>query len=73
MKLLYKPTSEWHRRYDLTPGKIYDCEWNGEMVYSSTGIYFKLVSDLGHEVEVHSSHFVRLDDVRQNKLKDLGI
>jgi hypothetical protein len=43
------------------------------MVYSSDGAYYKLISDSGHDIEVHSSHFVRLDDVRQNKLNDLGI
>ncbi len=73
MMHVYKPISEWHRRYDLTPGKVYDCKWNGEMVYSSDGAYYELLSDSGSKVEVHSSHFIRLDDFRENKLNDLGI
>jgi hypothetical protein len=73
MMHVYKPISEWHRRYDLTPEKIYDCEWNGEMVYSSDGAYYKLINDIGHNIEVHSSHFIRLDDFRENKLNDLGV
>jgi hypothetical protein len=73
MIYIYKPRSDWHRRFDLTPGEQYDCEWNGEMVYSSDGTYYKLISDLGKEIEVHETHFIRLDDFRQNKLNDLGI
>lgn len=73
MIYIYKPHSDWHKRSDLTEGKQYDCEWNGEMVYSSTGIYFKLISDLGHEIEVHESQFVNLEKVRQQKLNDLGV
>ncbi len=73
MMYIYQPRSDWHGRSDLTKGKVYDCEWNGEMVYSSTGVYFKLVSDLGHLIEVHESQFVSLDKLRQDKLKELGI
>ena len=73
MMYIYKPRSDWHQRSDMTPGKIYDCEWNGEMVYSSTGVYFKLVSDFGNQVEVHESQFISLDKFRQDKLKELGI
>jgi hypothetical protein len=73
MIYIYKPRSDWHRRFDLTPEEHYDCEWNGEMVYSSDGAYYRLVSDLGKTIEVHETHFIRLDDFRQNKLNDLGI
>jgi hypothetical protein len=73
MMFLYKPSSEWHRRDDLTPGKIYDCEWNGEVVYSSDGIYYELISDLGNKIDVHESHFISLDKVREDKLNKLGI
>lgn len=73
MIYIYKPKSDWHKRFDLTEGKQYDCEWNGEMVYSSTGVYFRLISDLGREIEVHESHFIPLDKVREQKLNDLGV
>jgi len=43
------------------------------MVYSSDGIYYRLVSDLGKVIEVHESHFIRLDDWREGKLKELGL
>ena len=73
MLYVYKPRSEWHRRTDLTVDKIYNCEWNGEMVYSSDGIYYKLISDLGRNIEVHESHFITLENFRDGKLNDLGI
>lgn len=73
MLYVYKPRSEWHRRTDLTIDKIYNCEWNGGMVYSSDGIYYKLISDLGRNIEVHASHFITLENFRDSKLNDLGI
>ncbi len=73
MMYVYKPKSDWHKRFDLTPGKIYDCEWNGEMVYSSDGLYFKLINDLGHQIEFHESQFIGLEKFRENKLSNLGI
>ena len=73
MIYIYKHRSDWHRRFDLTEGKNYDCEWNGEMVYSSDGTYYKLLNDLGKEIEVHESHFIPLDKVREQKLNEIGI
>jgi hypothetical protein len=73
MIYIYKPRSDWHKRSDLTEGKTYECEWNGEMVYSSTGVYFRLIGDFGHEIEVHESQFIQLDKVREQKLNDIGI
>lgn len=73
MIYIYKPSSEWHKRFDLTEGKQYHCEWNGEAVYSSEGVYFKLVNDLDKLIEVHQTHFIRMDDWREKKLKELGI
>ncbi len=70
---IYQPRSDWHGRSDLTKGKVYDCEWNGEMVYSSTGIYFKLVSDSGYEIEVHESQFISIEKFRENKINELGL
>jgi hypothetical protein len=43
------------------------------MVYSSTGVYFRLIGDFGQEIEVHESQFVQLDKVRQQKLNEIGI
>lgn len=73
MIYIYKPRSEWHKRFDLTIGKKYDCEWNGEMVYTSDGIYLSLINDLGKEIEVHETHFIPLNKFREEKLKELGI
>lgn len=70
---VYKPRSSWGKRFDLTEGKQYDCQWNEEPVYSSDGIYYKLVNDLGKEIEVHNSQFIRLDKWREKKLNEIGI
>jgi hypothetical protein len=43
------------------------------MVYSSDGVYYKLINDLGKEIEVHESHFISLDKWRNKKLKELGL
>jgi hypothetical protein len=43
------------------------------MVYSSDGTYYKLLNDLGKEIEVHESHFIPLDKVREQKLNEIGI
>jgi len=73
MIYIYKPRSEWHKRFDLTEGNQYDCEWNGVIVYSSDGVYYKLINDLGKEIEVHETHFIPLNKFREGKLKELGI
>ena len=73
MIYIYKPRTKWHRRFDLTEDNQYNCEWNGLMVYSSDGVYYKLINDLGKEIEVHESHFISLDKWRNKKLKELGL
>jgi hypothetical protein len=70
---VYKPRSDWYKRSDLTEGKQYDCHWNEEPVYSSDGIYYKLVNDLGKEIEVHESQFMSLDKWREKKLNEIGL
>lgn len=42
-------------------------------VYSSDGIYYRLVNDLGKEIEVHESHLIPLDKWREKKLNEIGI
>lgn len=71
MLFVYRPYSEWHQRFDLTPGKIYTAKWNGEMVYSSDGTYYSLVNDLGTRIELHETHLVQLEKWRENKLNNI--
>jgi len=73
MKLLYTPSSDWHRREDMTPGKIYEGDYVDGPVYSSDGIYYLVVNDNGVEVQIHQNHLIDLDKLRQDKLKELGI
>ena len=70
---VYRLMSDWHKRSDLTQGKIYTGKWNGDMVYSSDGTYYKLENDLGCIVEVSGYHLVPVDKVREEKLEELGI
>ena len=73
MKYVYKPRSDWHKRFDMTENKVYEGDWNGSMVYSSDGVYIELINDLGSKIEVHESHLISLDKIRKEKLKELGI
>lgn len=73
MLFVYRPSSEWHRRFDLTPGKIYTAKWNGEMFYSSEGFYYSIVNDLGSKIELHESHLLPLEKLRENKLNQIGV
>jgi hypothetical protein len=57
--------------YHITPNKIYDFTWEPKMVYSSDGIYYELVDDLGKKIIIHESHVKRLDKERDLKIKDL--
>jgi hypothetical protein len=41
------------------------------MVYSSDGTYYKLVNDLGKKIEVHESHFIPLDKVREQQINKI--
>lgn len=68
---VYRPRSEWHRRWDLTPEKVYTCWWDDEMLYSSNGLYYRLINDMGKEIEVHEGHLVLLQKVRAEKLDNL--
>ena len=68
IQFVYRPTSDWHRRFDLTPEKIYIGKWNEEMVYSSDGCYYRLTNDDGQTIEVHENHLVRLDKARNEKI-----
>jgi hypothetical protein len=69
---VYNPTSHWHMRYDLTKGKQYECTWN-QIVYSSDGIYYSLINDLGNLIEVHESHLIPLEEWRSKRLIQIGL
>lgn len=73
MKLLYKPSSNWHRRSDMTPGKIYEGDYVDGPVYSSDGIYYSVVNDNGLRVDINQNHLIEIDKVREDKLSQLGI
>jgi len=73
MKLLYKPSSDWHRRSDMTSGKIYEGHYVDGPVYSSDGIYYSVVNDNGLRVEIHENHLTELNKIRENKLNQLVI
>ena len=73
MKLLYKPSSDWHRREDMTPGKFYEGDYVDGPVYSSDGIYYQLINDLGEDIWIHQNHLLEINKIRNNKLNDLGI
>lgn len=71
MKLLYKPSSDWHRREDMTPDKIYEGDYVDGPVYSSDGIYYSVVNDNGSEVHIHQNHLIELDKFRESQIKKI--
>jgi len=73
MKLLYKPKSDWHKRSDMTDGKIYEGCYVDGPVYSSDGIYYSVVNDNGLRVDIHQNHLIEIDKFREDKLRQLGI
>jgi hypothetical protein len=69
--LVYRPRSDWHGRWDLTPEKVYNCWWEKKMLYSSDDVYYTMINDVGEKIEVHESHLVLLSKVREEKLDKL--
>lgn len=56
----------------LTYGKIYDATWDEtEPVYSSTGLYYTIINDVGIKHQYHDSHFISLDKWRQTQLNKI--
>jgi hypothetical protein len=57
-------------KVNLTPGKIY--EVLGDRV-SQSDFVFRIVNDIGKEGNYHHMRFKHIDEVREEKLKELGI
>ena len=58
----------------LTPNKIYEATFDEtEPVYSSTGLYYKIVNDLGKSQEYYSGHFTELNKFRDIQMMLIGL
>jgi hypothetical protein len=55
----------------LTNGKIYEFVWEPQMIYSSDGIYYETINDVGGRVWVYYTHIKRLDKVREEKIDEI--
>jgi hypothetical protein len=56
----------------LTRGKIYDAYYDEEEpVYSSTGFYYTVKNDIGHEAQYYYGMFKTLDQYRQEKINKI--
>ena len=73
MKLVYKPSSYWHLRDNMTPGKVYEGDYSPGIVYSSDGIYYTVLNDKGVGIEIHDSQMIELSKIREDKINELGI
>ena len=55
--------------YYLTEGKIYDVS-----LYEESPVFsYRIVNDIGHSHTVEGDIFQSLDELREQKLNDLGI
>lgn len=55
----------------LTNGKIYKFIWEPQMIYSSDGIYYETINDVGEKAWVYSTYIKRLDEVREEKIDEI--
>lgn len=56
----------------LTFGKIYDTHYDEtEPVYSSTGLYWTIINDVGIKAEYHKKYFMTLQKWRQAQLNKI--
>jgi hypothetical protein len=70
VKLIYIGETE----YNLTKFNLYDAKYDEmEPVYSSTGLYYRVINDLGNEQSYYYALFIEVDKWREMKLKELGI
>jgi hypothetical protein len=68
---IYNPSSDWHKRQDMTIGKIYKGKCIDEMTYSSDGIYYQVINDKDICIEIHENHLIELNKYRNTKLDKL--
>lgn len=66
-KLVCINTDEYYKDF-LTYGKIYDATWLPVAVYSSEGIYWNIINDIGERKQYHESKFTTLQKWREQKL-----
>lgn len=55
----------------LSNDKIYKFIWEPQMIYSSDGVYYETIDDVGGRVWVYYTHIKRLDKVREEKIDEI--
>ncbi len=57
---------------NLTVGKVYDCSFFGIMLKSPSTIkVFSVVNDNNHMVEVPETHFISIEENREDKINNI--
>ena len=70
IKVVYIGESE----YNLTKFKTYDAKYDEmEPVYSSTGLYYRVINDKGTEGSYYTEKFIDVDEWRQDRLRKIGL
>jgi hypothetical protein len=68
IKLVYTSNAN----YPLTYGKVYEAEYDeNEIIYSSTGIYYKVLDDENNHKWYYHKYFTNLEDFRNQKINKL--
>lgn len=74
MKMVFVSDEDYKEGfYNLTNFKIYDVELNNpnEPIYSSIGIYYEVINDIGESRILYESNFIHLEkwrDLQINKI-----
>ena len=56
---------------NLTVGKVYDCAYFGLVLTFSNTKIFSVVNDNNHMVEVPETHFISIEENREDKINNI--
>lgn len=58
-------------RKNLSRKKLYKFIWEPQMVYSSDGVYYETIDDVGEKAWVYYTQIEKLDRKRDRKIKEI--
>lgn len=74
MKMIFLSDEDYKEDfYKLTHGKVYDVEFNSpnEPIYSSIGIYYDVINDVGDKKTLYESNFMYIKEWRELQINDI--
>lgn len=74
MKMVFVSDEDYKEGfYNLTKSKVYDVEYNNpdEPIYSSIGIYYEVINDIGEMKILYESNFIHLEKWRELQINKI--